>query len=380
MASKPWFDAGRGVWWMKYRPDPIGPWERVNLGKHPTGWSKARPPSKPPQLVVDRHAEFAEIEYRARNGLEPAKARARSLEGYLRAYVESYGPSHKPGSLKQVKRYAERFLAFCDARGVTSLQAVTPPVCRDYQELRLTELGPSTVRTERGYLIKIWTRALEDGLMTSNPWSLAKAPGVASRPIPTFWSAEEVLMIAAACVRPWQGELVLVLATTGLRISAALAMEWGWVDFRRGRIAVPAEHSKSGRAFEIAMTADARQLLERRAFEGTGSSLVFPNPYADHGIVPYDSAREAIARAIRRAGVRAGTPHDLRHTYGRALAAAGVPINIIQSQLSHASLSSTQIYTQVGTDEATKRVTGFSFGLGGEARKTPPTSASGPSP
>ena len=47
------------------------------------------------------------------------------------------------------------------------------------------------------------------------------------------------------------------------------------------------------------------------------------------------------AKAFRRA-----TVHWLRHTCGAHLASSGVPVNLVQKLLGHASLATTSIYTE----------------------------------
>ncbi len=371
MASKPYPDVRRGVWLMKYRPDPTGKWKVQPLGKDPR-LKSARPPKTPPQPVIDRAREFEEIEYRAKHGLGIGPVRAKGLAGYLASYIEAFAATHKAGSVRQLKRHAERFAAFAEGRKVKSVQGVTRPLCRDYLESRIGEVSHDTLKTEMRYLSPIWTRAVEDGLMVQNPWSRAKVPGKSTRSDPVFWSGEEVAAIAANTSRPWQSDLVLVLANTGLRISTALALRWDWIDWSTGVITISRETARSTEgvktAYKVAMNRVSREVLSRRLAAGSGSGLVFPNPYGDHQEVPYDSAREAIARAIKKAGVKTGTPHDLRHSYARALDRAGVPASVVQSQLGHAAAATTRIYTSASAEEAA----GFleDFGVGGSP--TPP--------
>jgi integrase len=364
MASKPYPDLRRGTWRLKYRPDPTGKWKAVTLGKDPR-LLLARPPKTPPQWVIDRAREFEEVEYRARHGMEAAPARARGLESYLAAYADGYAARKDAGSVKQLRRHVRTFLTFAAARGIASVQAVTKADVRDYLEERIKSVSPSTLQTEKGYLSPIWTRAVDDGLMQVNPWKLVKVPGKKVRPKPTFWGTEQVDAIARNCYRPWQGNLVRVLASTGLRISAALAMTWDWISWPRGTLTVPAEHSKGGKPYTISLSRVARGVLERRHLTAGGADLVFPNPRTGV-VVPYDSAREAIDRAIRKAGVPWGHPHDLRHSYGRALALAGVPMPIIQAQLGHSAMAMTAIYTEMTESESARFMEEFDFGGGGD--------------
>jgi integrase len=360
MASAPWFDENRGRWYMKYKPDPAGDWKRASLGKQPAPWSKSRPPKTPPQFIKDRAREFEEIEYRAKNNMAAPPKRAKGLDGYLADYVHAYEATHDAGSLKQLARHIKTLLAFAEKRGVKSLQGVNKAFCRDYLQERIKKVSASTLQTEKGYLGPIWTKALEDELVQANPWHLVDVPGKIIQPEPTFWSPEEVAAIAANCSKPWQSDLVMVLATTGIRISATLAMEWSWIDFGEGFLTIPKEHSKSGRAYKIALIETAREILERRAMTGNSPNLVFPNPRGA-GVVPYDSARAAIERSIIKAKVKAGTPHDLRHTYGRWMALEGKPFSVIQAQLGHTTPAMTGRYTKISETEARKHVADMRF-------------------
>lgn len=363
MASKPFPDKRRGEWVCKYRPDPVGPWKRVVLGKDPK-IKKDHAPVKPPQSVLDRHREFTEIEYNAKHGIKPAPARAKGLAGYVASYLEAITGTMKAGSARQARRHAERFRDFVADKGVDSVQGVTRSLCRDYLEWRIREVSHDTLKTEMRYLMPIWSRAVEDGLMLVNPWAKLKVPGKSTRSAPVFWTNEEVARIAAACSKAWHTDLVMVLVNTGLRISTALALRWDWIDWRTGVVTIPREAAASAdgvkTAYSLGLNRVARGILERRQFSKT-KELVFPNPRGG-GIVPYDSAREAISRAIRRAGVKTGTPHDLRHTYARMLDRSGAPASVVQSQLGHTSAATTRIYTDAGAEEAAKYLEDFGVG------------------
>ncbi len=61
----------------------------------------------------------------------------------------------------------------------------------------------------------------------------------------------------------------------------------------------------------------------------------------------YRRLRYWLWRLNRGAGLRDRSLHSLRHTAGVQLAADGVPMNVIQSLLGHASIATTGIYTEL---------------------------------
>lgn len=360
MATKPWFDVKRKAWILKYKPSPTGPQKKVTLGKQPQPWSPTRPPKNPPQYIKDRAREFEEIEYRAKHQMAAAPKRARTLAGYVEDYVDAYEATHTASSIRQLKRHAKVFLAFAKDRKVDTVQGVNKAFCRDYLEQRIKAVSPASLQVERGFLSGIWTRAIDDELIESNPWRYAKVPGKVIEHEATFWNEEEILAIASACLMPVYGDMVWVLAGTGIRVSAVLNMRWDWIDFAEGMVQVKREHSKSGRPYKIVMTETAREVLERRAAESKGSDLVFPSRKGG-GVIPYNTASRAIMRAIERAGVKYGTTHDLRHSYGRWMAMKGIPFPVIQAQLGHSSPKMTARYTKVNEQEAKKHIEGMSI-------------------
>lgn len=347
---------------MKYRPDPAGPWVGVTLCKHQGPWSKSKPPKKPPQEAIDKAREFAEIEYRSKHGIAAAPARVKGLAAYLESYADSQALSAKAGSSKQLRRHIKTFLGFAEARGIRSIQGVTKADCRAYLEERIAKVKRSTLVTERGYLVGAWTRAVEDGLIAANPWAGVAVPGKKVETSITFWSSEEVGRIAAACNKEWHRDLVLVLANTGLRISTALAMRWDWLDWGDGIIKVPAGVEEVKTAYVLSMGRVGRDVLTRRYATSKGSPLVFPNPLGAGGVVGYDTASTAIARAIKRAGVKHGTPHDLRHSCARNMILAGVPVTVVQRQLGHTTMAMTQRY--ISADAGTTGRYMDEFGIG----------------
>lgn len=61
-----------------------------------------------------------------------------------------------------------------------------------------------------------------------------------------------------------------------------------------------------------------------------------------------NSLRYTITKVFKRVGLKV-SPHQLRHSYATSLLNAGAPIADVSELLGHSSMSTTQIYTKLGT-------------------------------
>ena len=140
--------------------------------------------------------------------------------------------------------------------------------------------------------------------------------------------------------------LIAVLYRGGLRISEALALEPRDVDAAGGMLNV--RHGKGDRQRLIGLDPAAFALLERwldrRAALGLSRRRrVFCT------LRGADIDASYVRRLLPRLGARAGIEkrvhaHGLRHAHAAELAAEGVPVNVIQQQLGHRSLATTDRY------------------------------------
>jgi integrase len=90
------------------------------------------------------------------------------------------------------------------------------------------------------------------------------------------------------------------------------------------------------------VAAALEQLFQRSAYQGD-EDLVFGHPQLGK---PLDRSKvlKRFKAAARRARVQAVRFHDLRHTFGTCMAAAGVPMRTLQEWMGHRDYRTTLIY------------------------------------
>ncbi|QOV99490.1 tyrosine-type recombinase/integrase [Rhodococcus pyridinivorans] len=136
--------------------------------------------------------------------------------------------------------------------------------------------------------------------------------------------------------------MILLAALQGLRVHEIAKVRGQDFDLLSGTMRV---EGKGGSVHHLPLHPLVVELTE--SMPPTG--YWFPTTKAarnPNGHVRSKSVSDVIGVAMRRAGVP-GTPHSLRHWFGTTLVDSGVDLRTTQELLRHASLATTQIYTQV---------------------------------
>ena len=166
-------------------------------------------------------------------------------------------------------------------------------------------------------------------------------------------SSDEVKALLRACSpRAATGirnrALIVVLYRAGLRISEALALLPKDLDLANGTIRIL--HGKGDQARTVGLDAGAWAILQlwldRRAALGiNGHCCVFSTLQGKPVKAAY--VRTLLPRLARKAGIQKRVhPHGLRHSFAYELAGEGTPIHLIQAQLGHLSLATTDRYVR----------------------------------
>lgn len=170
------------------------------------------------------------------------------------------------------------------------------------------------------------------------------------RPITPDEALHLTQTVAEDAAQPWIAArdmaVLLLLYGAGLRIGEALALTPGILPLGDSMVIT----GKGGRQRLIALLPVVRDAIER--YVGLAPwPLARIEPLfrgAKGGPLAAGMIRRVMARARTLLGLPpTATPHALRHSFATHLLGAGADLRSLQELLGHASLSSTQIYTQV---------------------------------
>ncbi len=142
----------------------------------------------------------------------------------------------------------------------------------------------------------------------------------------------------------------------GARISEAVTLTPDALDLQARSVLLRGKGGKQRRVPLGSYAVDAvdaylvrsRPALAQARKSGKAPAAVFLN--ARGGALSRQSAWGIVSAAAARAGIAGVSPHTLRHSFATHLLEGGADVRVVQELLGHASVTTTQIYTQVSID------------------------------
>ena len=198
-----------------------------------------------------------------------------------------------------------------------------------------------------------------EGVLTENPAALVSTPKLA-KSLPRIMTEEEMNgflnQVAQASVVGIPGLLrdramLELLYASGLRVSELVGLDLGSVNFGDGMLLVRGKGrkerivpfgSKAKQALTDYLPARERILRDNK----TSGTALFLNARGTR--LTTRSVDRLVKKYVRMFGPNVKvSPHSLRHAFASHLLTEGADLRAIQEMLGHASLSTTQKYTQV---------------------------------
>ncbi len=298
--------------------------------------------------------------------LPAMSALARALETYLAHLTVERGLS--TNTIAAYRRDLGRYCGFLDARG----RLAPGDVCEaDVEDFLLAvrqgsdgRAALSAASAARAVVaVRGWHRFWVFEGMTSDDAARAVRPPAQPKRLPKAISVDEVASLIDAAglgdgpVPLRNRALLELLYATGARISEAVGLDLDDVDRAQDHAAVRLFGKGSKERLvpvgSFALEALDAYLVRGRpalAAGGVGNAAVFLNTRGAR--LSRQSAWAVLRVAAQRSGIHVEhvSPHTLRHSFATHLLAGGADVRVVQELLGHASVTTTQIYTQVTPD------------------------------
>lgn len=241
-----------------------------------------------------------------------------------------------------------------------TLAEITPDDIERYIRVKRKTLAMKTIRNHVNTLHSVFDIGVRKGWCAANPVKLADRPQIKKSETRIRFLDQPQLDTLIVGTYPddafgtIEATIYLTAAMTGLRQGELLGLRWRDVDFAARRIRVVSPYVRGefdepksiDSSRSVPMAGHVGQALdglrESSLYDGPGD-LVFCHPETGH---PLDRSKltRRFAKALESNGLPKVTFHELRHTFGTRMAAAGVPIRTIQQWMGHADMKTTQIY------------------------------------
>jgi len=302
-----------------------------------------------------------------RRGNRPTQSRPDAenpLHLYRRAYLEWMNViSMSAHTVRCHDCGLQKFIAWCDERGLTQPQEITLPMIERYQKhlyhYRKSNGAALSLGAQLAFLkpIKPWfkwlTRNRYLGMNPASELVLPKKPTSLPRAILTVAEVEQVLnqCDVGTPLGIRNRAMFEVLYSSGIRRMEAVQLKIWDIDTERGTLMVRHGKGNKDRLLPLGERACAwlrryidtvRPLLET----GVDDGILFL--YELGGAILPDRLSDLVKRHMQNADITyTGSCHLFRHACATHMLEGGADIRYIQEMLGHARLDTTQVYTRV---------------------------------
>jgi tyrosine recombinase XerC len=289
------------------------------------------------------------------------------MHAFVRFFLEHLETERNvsPHTLRSYEADLHQFISYARRRKISSLDQVDKSVLRAYLSSLLADgLTRRSVARKIACLRSFFRYAKRRHVTISNPTLTLVSPKLEKR-LPSFLDERTTARlfdtVDTTTPRGRQEAAILELFySTGIRLSELINLNVLDVDLQNATVKVTGKGSKDrilplGRKAVLAL----RRYLEDRSRFGGQPSLAGREP--SFFLTPKGRRfyPEAVARIVRRhiarvSEVEKKSPHVIRHSFATHLLNRGADLRAVKELLGHESLSTTQVYTHISTEQMKK--------------------------
>jgi len=331
---------GTAAWVLRYTIGGRG--KELTLGRYPDiPLTKAREIAAAKRAEVQQGIDVAAKRRQAEHEAANAWTFRKLADDYFEKAGDYLAGNTIKGRTQQLRDYVHPKIGSVPAADVSPVEIVAIVEAASVKSLHVARLVLIAIR-------EVFAHGVARHVVTQNPCAHITARAIIGgtkqqreRVMLTDAEIGELFKALPTMSRP-NALMVRILLATGARIGELVQAEWVSVDFEHGEWTIPAEHSKTKRAFTIplspmaagwfaelqAMAFRSRYVLPiRTRFDGKdGDAHMEP--------VTLNAALNTLAATLGDK-CRRFTPHDLRSTCRSHLGAMGVDVLIAERCLNH---------------------------------------------
>lgn len=285
----------------------------------------------------------------------------------VRSYLEylDVERNYSPNTIKSYEADLHQFLAYLGANGIKSLDEVRKPFLRSYLSSMLeAELSRKSVARKIASLRSFFRYAKRHKIVATNPTLTLVSPKLEKR-LPSYLdeAATKRLFdsIDSTSAKGRRNSAVLELFySTGMRLSELVNLDVHDIDAAQGVVKVTGKGSK-----QRILPVGRRALTAVRSYLKDRERIVADAGRSDTEAALFVTAKgvrfypEAIIRIVKKligevSEIEKRSPHVIRHSFATHLLNRGADLRAVKELLGHESLSTTQVYTHVSTEQLKK--------------------------
>jgi len=161
--------------------------------------------------------------------------------------------------------------------------------------------------------------------------------------LPRFLTYEEVFKMIDVAEKIRDKLIIMLLYTTGIRVSELVNIRIMDIDLRKNSIRV---YGKGSREREVFFSRHVKPFLKKVMGRRDPTEYLFKSRNGKH--ISYVTVERIVKRLASKANIhKKVTPHILRHSFATYALMKGMNLREIQELLGHASLKNTQIYAHI---------------------------------
>lgn len=295
--------------------------------------------------------------------------------------AQTFGESTREATELRLRLHAARHF------GQRELRSIKPSLIQAWLRGLQQELAPTYVRTICTNVSAVFSAAVDDGLIATNPCQAksVRVPALDRHKVEP-WPREQVQAVVDALPLRYRS-LGVVAAGCGLRQGEAFGLRVCDVDFLRRRVLVEQQvkllHGRVGidrpkgaktRSVPLPDIVAVELAEHLRRFPAAGEALVFTTrerkPINRNHFNPYVWRKALDAAGIERA--RSNGMHALRHFYASVLIDAGESVRAVADYLGHTDPGFTlRVYAHLFPASEERARIAVDRALGGTANEQP---------